>query len=307
VALKVDVDTLLGFRRGVPRLLSCLAERGIRASFYVAMGPDRSGRAIRRVFTQKGFLRKMLRSRALRLYGWRTALYGTLLPAPPIAASAPELLHRIRDEGHELGVHGYDHVHWHDRLNSLRVHEVAAEIGRATKVFRELVGAEPGGFAAPGWQLTAAALEAIESGPFRYHSSTRGRFPYLPRVNGRTGKLVEIPTTLPTLDERLGLGEEPFEAIRSIEATLREGALEVFTIHAEVEGGACLPAFASLLDRLRRKVRFERIGEIAAELDPATLPVCPVAAGEIPGRAGTVACQQTALATPNSLRSSQAE
>ena len=116
LALKVDVDTLVGFKEGVPALLRVLGARGVPASFFVAMGPDHSGRAIRRLFTHKGFLQKMLRTGAPRLYGLKTMLYGTLLPGPPIAASAPELLLRITAAGHELGLHGYDHVLWQDRL-----------------------------------------------------------------------------------------------------------------------------------------------------------------------------------------------
>ena len=64
VALKVDCDTLEGTREGVPRLLEIFAARGIRATFFFTLGPDRSGVAVRRVFTRKGFLRKMIRSRA---------------------------------------------------------------------------------------------------------------------------------------------------------------------------------------------------------------------------------------------------
>ena len=84
VALKVDCDTYLGTRDGIPRLLDILGSRGIRATFFFTLGPDRSGVAVRRVFTRKGFLKKMLRSRAPSLYPLRTMLSGTLLPAPRI-------------------------------------------------------------------------------------------------------------------------------------------------------------------------------------------------------------------------------
>ena len=57
VALKVDCDTFLGTRDGIPRLLEIFAARGIRATFFFTLGPDRSGLAVRRVFTRKGFLR----------------------------------------------------------------------------------------------------------------------------------------------------------------------------------------------------------------------------------------------------------
>ena len=65
VALKVDVDTHQGLGEGVPRLLRALNEAGVTATFFVAMGPDNSGRAIVRVLRNPGFLKKMRRTRAV--------------------------------------------------------------------------------------------------------------------------------------------------------------------------------------------------------------------------------------------------
>jgi undecaprenyl phosphate-alpha-L-ara4FN deformylase len=291
LALKIDVDTYHGLAIGLPRLLEVLCHRRVPASIYVAMGPDNSGRAVRRFFTQKGFGRKMFRSGALRLYGVRTALYGTLLPGPQIARSFPGVLRRVVVDGHELGVHGYDHVYWHDRLGSLSERRVAAEIDRALAVFREIVGRDPEGFAAPGWQCSAASLSCLDRGPFAYHSSTRGTYPYRPRIDGVEGRLPEIPTTVPTLDELLGLGMGDDDAIDRIWRSLREEELNVLTVHAEVEGGACLGPFTSLLDRVRPTTRFERLGDIARALDVAEVPVVEVVHGTRAGRAGTVSCQ----------------
>jgi undecaprenyl phosphate-alpha-L-ara4FN deformylase len=291
LALKLDVDTYRGLGVGLPRLLDVLSRRRLTASVYVAMGPDNSGRAVRRFFTQKGFARKMIRGRALRLYGIRTALYGTLLPSPEIARSFPDLLRRVTAEGHELGLHGYDHVYWHDRLASLSEREVAAEIDRALAVFREIMRGDPDGFAAPGWQCSAASVSCLDRGPFVYHSSTRGTHPYRPRIGSIEAKLPEIPTTLPTLDELLGLGIGQDDALDRIRRSLREDDLNVLTVHAEVEGGPCLDAFTSLVDRLRPTTRFERLIDVAHELSVARLPVLPVTQGTRPGRAGTVACQ----------------
>ena len=64
VALKVDCDTFVGTRDGIPALLDIFARRGIRATFFFTLGPDRSGVALRRIFTRTGFLAKMIRSRA---------------------------------------------------------------------------------------------------------------------------------------------------------------------------------------------------------------------------------------------------
>src|ERR1035437_6148704 len=92
IALKVDVDTYAGTRDGVPRLLETLERFGIHATFYFSMGPDNTGKSIRRIFTRKGFLRKQLRTGAPSIYGIKTMLYGTLLPAPMIAESYPDVL-----------------------------------------------------------------------------------------------------------------------------------------------------------------------------------------------------------------------
>src|SRR4030095_10712494 len=133
---------------------------------------DNSGKAIRRFFTQRGFARKMLRSNAVRLYGLRTALYGTILPAPEIARSFPDVLRRTVAEGHELGIHGNDHVYWHDFALTPSEPAVAREIDAAIATFRAIVGESRAGFAAPGWQCGAASLAALERRPFTYQSCT---------------------------------------------------------------------------------------------------------------------------------------
>src|SRR4051812_7146470 len=114
VALKIDCDTFEGTRNGLPNLLRLFDELKIRATFLFTLGPDTSGLAALRVFTQKGFLRKMLRSNAAALYGPRTMLYGTLLPAPMIGKKLTAEIRAVGLAGHEVGVHGWDHVRWHD-------------------------------------------------------------------------------------------------------------------------------------------------------------------------------------------------
>ena len=49
LALKIDVDTLRGTLVGVPALLRTLKAAGADASFLFSLGPDHTGRALRRV------------------------------------------------------------------------------------------------------------------------------------------------------------------------------------------------------------------------------------------------------------------
>ncbi len=291
IALKVDVDTYVGTRDGVPRLLDILGQSGIKATFFFSMGPDNSGKVIRRVFTLKGFLKKQLRSGAPSAYGLKTLLYGTLLPAPMIAASFPEILRKTEELGHEAGIHCWDHVKWHDFLPVMSKEGIAAELGRASSLFAEIFGHRARSTAAPGWTMTAASLALQDSLGLAYCSDARGYAPFYPLVDGRRFATLQIPTTWPTMDEIVGVnGMTPATAVDHYISLVKPG-LNVHTIHAELEGRAMAPDFIELLRRLRElKARFITLAEVAAEY-AGSAPDCIMSMGEIPGRASLVAIQ----------------
>src|SRR5579864_5880018 len=98
IGLKVDVDTLRGTREGVPRLAALFKRHGIGATFYFSVGPDHTGRALRRVF-RKGFAKKVARTSVLKHYGIKTLMYGVLLPGPHIGREAGDCMRKVRDQG----------------------------------------------------------------------------------------------------------------------------------------------------------------------------------------------------------------
>ena len=61
IGLKVDVDTLRGTLEGVPRLAALFKKHGVDATFYFSVGPDHTGRALRRGF-RRGFAKKVART-----------------------------------------------------------------------------------------------------------------------------------------------------------------------------------------------------------------------------------------------------
>ena len=77
IALKIDVDTFRGTREGVPALLSMLERHGAGATFLFSLGPDHTGRAIKRAL-RPGFMQKVGRTSVVSHYGVKTLLYGTL-------------------------------------------------------------------------------------------------------------------------------------------------------------------------------------------------------------------------------------
>ena len=75
---------------------------------------------------------------------------------------------------------------------------------------------------------------------------------------------------------------------------------QVLTIHAELEGGPFLAAFAGLLRRCRRQgVAFCRLMDWAQGLLRTGADSCgPGCQCRLPGRAGTVSCQGRVEARP---------
>jgi undecaprenyl phosphate-alpha-L-ara4FN deformylase len=294
VALKIDVDTHQGLELGVPRLASMLESEGVAASFYIAMGPDNSGRAILRVFRNRGFLSKMFRTKAVSMYGLRTILSGTLLPSRPIALSQFGILRDLKARGFEVGVHGYDHVRWQDHLDSIGKKGVRNELHDAFEAYRAIFDERSKSFAAPGWRTNNAAMIALDAMSLDYRSDTRGVAPYRCVVEGRVLATPEIPTTLPTLDEVMGRRDLPDDnAVRDFYlGSCKPDALNVHTIHAETEGMSQLDNFTALVRALKeRGAKFVQLREAAWRLNRAELPACEVVRTTLPGRAGWISSQ----------------
>src|SRR5277367_6815411 len=130
LALKVDADTDRGTRLGVPNLAADCREFGAPACFLFSLGPDQTGRAIRRIF-RPGFFRKVSRTSVVQLYGVRTLLNGTLLPAPHIGRRNAETMRAVDRAGFEVGIHSYNHYRWQDFAQSLSLADLTVEFDRA--------------------------------------------------------------------------------------------------------------------------------------------------------------------------------
>ncbi len=294
VAIKIDVDTYLGAREGLPRLAEVLAEVQAPASVFFSFGPDRAGRAVWRVLTQPGFLGKMLRTRAVSIYGLRTVLSGTLLPAPHIGRRCGGILPGLKAVGHEIGVHAWDHFAWVGRGRRLTERFVAGQWRRAAAMYQALLGEAPRAFAAPGWVMSPAGLGFFETAGVSYLSAGRGATPYFPQAGGRRFEVLEIPTTLPSADELLGDGVGPDDLPGLWSELFIEDGLNVLTVHAEMEGRTLAEPFRRLLADLEgRGARFVRLGDVAARIlaRPEGVPVCVLEWGRVTGRSAPVAVQ----------------
>lgn len=291
LAFKVDVNTYAGTRDGVPKLLDIFQKAGIRATFFFSMGPDNSGKAIRRIFTHQGYLRQMLKKGTPSLHSFKTMLYGILLPPPMIASSFPYILKSTEHMGHEVGIHGWDHVKWHDLLPWIPKSMVAMELGRACAAYEDILGHRARSTAAPGWAVSESSLEIQDAMFLTYCSDTRGTAPFYPVIDGRRFNTLQIPTTLPTMDEMLGENGITSRNVNDYFLKLLRPGLNVHTVQAELEGKDLAAVFTNLLERLTdRQVRFVTLAEAAAEHATKSHDA-PVGMGKFHGRTGYVAIQ----------------
>ncbi len=295
LAIKIDVDTDRGTRIGVPNLVALFDEFKVKACFLFSLGPDNTGRAIKRIF-RPGFLSKVSRTSVVSTYGIRTLLNGVLLPGPQVGRRNEAVMRAVKERGHEVGIHCYDHIRWQDGLFKMGRNEVFDEFGKARKEF-ERIFREPAMTAgSAGWQANAHSLAAYDAARLLYGSDSRGANPFFPRIGETVYRTLQVPTTLPTLDELLGRPEYPEETIpEHYLALLKPHSLNVLTIHAELEGMKQQSLFRSFLTLAQeRGIRIVRLDEQVRELlrAPAEIPVCDLVSGSIDGRSGTLAVQR---------------
>jgi undecaprenyl phosphate-alpha-L-ara4FN deformylase len=298
LALKIDVDTLLGTNIGVPALVELLKKHDADATFLFSLGPDHTGRAIKRVF-RKGFLGKVKRTSVVSHYGFPTLLYGTLLPGPDIGTRCADVMRRVRDAGFECGIHTWDHVKWQDGVAHADEAWTRREMLAAQTRFTEVFGEPARTHGAAGWQMSRHALRMTQEMKFDYCSDGRARAdtaePHFPVANGEIISCPQLPTTLPTLDELIGVGNITEQNVAQHLLQLTETAPRhghIFTLHAELEGMRLATVFDTLLTGWKAQgytlVSTRRTFE---SLNLSTLPYYAAIEGEIEGRSGTLLMQ----------------
>jgi undecaprenyl phosphate-alpha-L-ara4FN deformylase len=291
VGLRIDVDTFRGTRDGVPQLCDVLSRRGITGTFFFTLGPDNMGRHLWRLI-RPAFLWKMLRSNAPSLYGWDIVLRGTLWPGVQIGKNLAPVIRAAADQGHEVGIHSWDHHAWQMRSDTMSEQDLDKHLSLGVNAFKEIFSFDPQCSAAAGWKCTERALVKKEEYAMRYHSDCRGTHIFRPVVNGKACT-PQIPATLPTYDEMVGqngVTDENFN--NTLLDMIKPGQLNVLTIHAEVEGQTKRALFERFLDEAaKRNIKLVPMGQLL----PASgdIPEGAITQGKVAGREG-IFCTQRA-------------
>ncbi len=314
LVLKIDVDTYRGTREGVPNLVCILREYQAGASFLFSLGPDHTGWALRRAL-RPGFFSKVSRTSVVEHYGLKTLMYGTLLPGPDIGKQCKAEMQAVAQAGFECGIHTWDHVVWQDHVRLRDKDWTRQQMQRSYNRFLEIFGSAPQTHGAAGWQMNPHAFAQLDSFGMRYASDGRLRLqddglqldpkagPHRLVAFGQALQCVQMPTTLPTLDELLGREVQTKTASKMItNSNIAEHILSltsidsgqykdhVYTLHAELEGQKLAPIFTQLLAGWQAQgyqlVAMRDLYQQLAKTDLTRLSELPLRWGELPGRSG---------------------
>jgi undecaprenyl phosphate-alpha-L-ara4FN deformylase len=308
LALKIDVDTYRGTREGALNLVRLLKKHQANATFLFSLGPDHTGWALRRAF-RPGFFQKVSRTSVVEHYGLKTLMYGVLLPGPDIGKTCAAQMRAAQEAGFECGIHTWDHVVWQDNVRTRDAEWTRRQMQRSHERFREIFGHAPATHGAAGWQMNEHAFALLDEFGMAYASDGRCKLtergeladatagPYRLKALGKVLSCVQLPTTLPTLDELLGrtmdgtvIDESNIAAnILKLTEAKRD---HVFTLHAELEGQKLAPIFEQLLEGWRtQNYTLASMADYHQRIKDAELPVLPVTWGELPGRSGELIVQ----------------
>jgi len=296
IGLRIDVDTFRGTRFGVPNLCKLLAEHSVKASFFFSVGPDNMGRHLWRLL-RPVFLWKMLRTKAVSLYGWDILLRGTFWPGPVIGEKLGSIIRSVFDAGHEIGMHAWDHHAWQARIDTMNDDAIYHELKKGYDMLEKILGEPPTCSAVPGWKCNEVVLLAKNRFDFNYNSDCRGDSIFRPIAHCSQLLQTQIPVTLPTYDEVVGRNGVTDSNYNDYMISLLDPVkLNVLTIHAEVEGIACMEMFEEFVRKACSKgfsfVPLRDLLEKYSLINPAT-----IISREIPGRQGWVCCQSDLSST----------
>jgi hypothetical protein len=174
--------------------------------------------------------------------------------------------------------------------------EVYSEFGKARKEFERIFGKPAQTAGSAGWQANAFSLAAYDEAGLLYGSDARGTHPFFPRSGRMVFKTLQIPTTLPTLDELLGRPEYPeIKIVEHYLSLLRSGSLNVLTIHAELEGMKQVALFRAFLEAIESSgIQIIMQQDLARDLkkNPSSIPICDLIPGTVDGRSGMLSVQR---------------
>jgi len=242
--LRVDLESDKGIREGIPKLLDLLKKYDLKASFYLVMGGESN------IFEILKYNKKMESSaeRSIKVWSLTDKLRMAFLPKDFVKANK-EILQRILDEGHELGIHGWKHREWTRGLDKININE---KINKAINRYNNLFGQKPISWTSPGFNINDNVLTILEKEGIQYISDFEGEKLKL------YGKIKNIPMTIcgdnrtPIIENLISKGKNDEEILEFIKKEMDKEIIS-FYIHDLFEARFKLDLLGKIFEIVKDK------------------------------------------------------
>lgn len=267
-AIRIDVDSARDITL-LPELLDLLHAIDVKATLFITTGPDRLALNVFKNLVHARNVLRFIKSKPLR-YGLDS--FNGIFRKVPVEATRPEVLRRAINEGHELGLHGYDHFAWVTTLPRRGEAEVQELITKGLKALQATAQADVRSFASPGFTVTSALIQAIDMLGFEYSSDIKAHQPmdpFYPQTGAKKSSVLQVPVSTDSIGElfAMGFSEDEIRARinQHIDTWHEEGLPFVLYGHPAHEIGCYKTLFSSVVKDLREDTRYKclTLSEIA--------------------------------------------
>jgi undecaprenyl phosphate-alpha-L-ara4FN deformylase len=269
-AIRIDVDSARDVKL-LPELLDLLHALDVKATLFIATGPDRVALNVFKYVAHPRNALRFIKSKPLR-YGFDS--FNGIGRHVPVEAIRPKVLRRAINEGHELGLHGYDHFTWVHTQRQRGQADVQALITKGLKALQAAAQAEIRGFASPGFTFTNGLIQATDALGFEYSSDIKANQPmepFYPQTKAERSSVLQVPVSTDSIGElfALGFSEGGIKAqiTRHIDTWHEQGLPFVMYGHPAHEIGCYKTLFSSIVQDLREDTRYTclTLAEIAEQ------------------------------------------
>lgn len=291
IALKIDVDTLSAIESGVPRLAQLLQERACGATFFWSLGQEKNGTFLRPARGLKRFPGAGLQPLKQR-FGWQALLRGSLWPSATLRKKALTAMRGLQSAGFEHGVRPAQNYQWQHQIAAWTPAETMNTLQADIAQFSRVTGVQPVAFSAKSWQGNRGMYRAEAIAGFDFSCDTRGATPFFPVSNAEISRCVQLPVTLPMLEEiQADAGVNRVDVVLALTAKESHFA-HVYNAAADFDGIQALEDFARLLDGwLAQGYQIVSLGEVHRHLNLADVAYHEVEYLPCEGRYGLLATQ----------------
>ena len=265
--LRVDIDCVRD-AESLPVLLDMLNGYGIKATFFVATGPDNIARNMTNNINPLNLIRK----KAFKRYG--LTIFNGLVFKRQVQES--KNIGLILDAGHELGLHGYDHYNWMNHLDSKSTEELSALISRGCELFEQAFGFYPKSFASPGFTVNSRFLRVLDNFGFSYSSDFVGEKAFYPEIEigGTVCRTLQIPVSMRSIGELNDDGLSDNQILEGAMDKLSRSSHFVFYCHPSYEPVFKPALIEHVLKCMEEPSKIVTLGEIASRLKDRISGTC---------------------------------